>query len=324
MFVVGVDENGLGPRLGPLIVTAVTAEATNDAGLRIATKPARGGAASRLADSKQLVAYGNSALGEAWARALMPDAASPESLLESLFLDPMDVLQTPCPRDHMAQCWRAGESFESTDEVLALVKKDTARLAKRGLRLVRAEVAFVCTRVLNDAAAKGRSRFVVDLNTMERLVLSARARVGSDLHAVCGKVGGFDRYGGQFGPLSRYLHVALVEGRARSEYKFPGVGTVAFVRDADASSSLVSLASLIGKWARDLLTARVIRHYRDDDATLPNASGYHDPITARFVSGTALVRKRRNMPDDCFERTKVDHGPTSERSERNSTRRDTT
>ena len=28
MFVVGVDENGLGPRLGPLIVTAVTAEAT--------------------------------------------------------------------------------------------------------------------------------------------------------------------------------------------------------------------------------------------------------------------------------------------------------
>ena len=84
MFVVGVDENGLGPRLGPLIVTAVTAEATNEAGLAIATKPARGGAASRLADSKQLVAYGNSALGEAWARAMVPDATSPESLLQSL------------------------------------------------------------------------------------------------------------------------------------------------------------------------------------------------------------------------------------------------
>ena len=316
MFVVGVDENGLGPRLGPLIVTAVTAEATNEAGLRIANKPARGGAASRLADSKQLVAYGDSALGEAWARALMPEAASPEALLDSLFLDPTHVLQRPCPRDHMAQCWRAGEGFESTDEAVALVKKDAARLEKRGLRLVRAEVAFVCTRTLNDAAAKGLSRFVVDLNTMERLVLSARARAGSDVQAICGKVGGFDRYGNQFGPLSSYLHIALVEGRARSEYKFPGVGTVAFVRDADASSSLVSLASLIGKWARDLLTARVIRHYRDEDDSLPNASGYHDPITAKFVAGTALVRKKRKMPDDCFERTKVDNGPTSERSER--------
>lgn len=317
MFVVGVDENGLGPRLGPLIVTAVTAEATNDAGVRIATKPARGGSASRLADSKKLVAYGDSALGEAWARALVPSAASPEALLDSLFLDHTSILQRPCPRDHMAQCWRAGEGFTSTDEVLGLVTKDVARLAKRGLRITRAEVAFVCTRALNDAAAKGQSRFVVDLHTMERLVLSSRQRAGSDVLAICGKVGGFDRYGNQFGPLSSYLHTALIEGRARSEYKFPGVGTVAFVRDADASSSLVSLASLIGKWARDLLTARVIRHYRDEDPSLPDASGYHDPITARFVDGTALVRKKRNMPNDCFERTKVgDAGPTSERSER--------
>ncbi len=318
MIVMGVDENGLGPRLGPLIVTAITAEATSDAGMRIATKPARGGAACRLGDSKKLVSYADSALGEAWARALVPDATSPEGLLDSLFLDAKEVLQRPCPRDHMAQCWRGGEAFASSNDLVALVTKDAARLQKRGLRLLRAEVAFVCTRSLNDAAARGMSRFVVDLHTMERLVLASRKRVGSDLLAICGKVGGFDRYGSQFGPLSGYLHTVLVEGRARSEYRLPGVGTVAFVRDADASSLLVGLASLIGKWARDLLTSRVIRHYRDEDESLPNASGYHDPITTRFIEGTALVRKKRGLPDDCFERVKVGDAtaPTSERSER--------
>ena len=40
-FRIGADENGLGPRLGPMIVTAVLARVTPE-GERLVSKPARG------------------------------------------------------------------------------------------------------------------------------------------------------------------------------------------------------------------------------------------------------------------------------------------
>ena len=66
--VLGIDENGLGPRLGPLVVTAVVAVTTGEGTARAQARP-RGAMRARLDDSKKLVAYGDSALGEAWARA---------------------------------------------------------------------------------------------------------------------------------------------------------------------------------------------------------------------------------------------------------------
>ena len=58
IFHVGVDENGLGPRLGPLIVTAVLARATEE-GAKVIVKRPRGALAQRLGDSKELVSFGD-------------------------------------------------------------------------------------------------------------------------------------------------------------------------------------------------------------------------------------------------------------------------
>jgi hypothetical protein len=146
------------------------------------------------------------------------------------------------------------------------------------------------------------SRFDVDLHAMERLALAVREEVGIDVDVTCGKVGGYDRYSPAFGPLGGRLHTIVEEGRARSAYAFPALGRIAFVRDADASHRLVSLASLVGKWVRDLLMKRVVGYHRAVDPGLPFASGYHDPVTARFVDASALARKTRRLPDDCFER----------------------
>ncbi len=304
MIVVGVDENGLGPRLGPLLVTAVSARAEQD-GMRIASSPASGAGAARLGDSKKLVSYTNSTLGEAWARALRPNAKSPDALIRAMSLDPHATLTRACPPDHIDQCWQAPEEFAATGDAVDAVASDLRDLARRGLHVLRAQIVVVCTRALNDAAAAGTSRFDVDLHSMERLVLAARAHAGEDVTALCGKVGGLVRYPPHFGPLSEYLHTTLTEERARSEYRIPGVGHVAFLRDADESSALVGLASLIGKWARDLLMARVVRYHQARNGSLPNVSGYHDPVTARFVAASALDRRARGLPDTCFEREKA-------------------
>ena len=72
---VGVDENGLGARLGPLVVTAVLAE-VSPAGQALLGRPLRGKIRADLGDSKRLVSHGDVTLGEAWARELTGDAWS--------------------------------------------------------------------------------------------------------------------------------------------------------------------------------------------------------------------------------------------------------
>jgi ribonuclease HII len=314
----GIDENGLGPRLGPLVVTAVGARVTPEGARRAQRRP-RGKLAERLDDSKKLVAFGDSALGEAWGRAILsrvgsgprpqtPAAPTPAALVGALSLDDDSTLRARCPKDHAGQCWGdAREAFAAPDELVDEVRGDLERLARAGIEVVYVRSAVVCTDRINAAAARGLTRFHVDLHAMERLVLDARAfsGPGGDVVATCGKVGGFDRYDPHFGPLGGHLRMALEEGRARSAYRFPGVGEVAFVRDADAKHLLVCMASLVGKWVRDLLMTRVVRYHQGADPSLPVASGYHDPVTTQFVDASALTRKKRGLPDRCFERVRV-------------------
>jgi ribonuclease HII len=318
VIALGIDENGLGPRLGPLLVTAVAAKTEGGGARRVETR-ARGAMARRLGDSKELVAYGNTALGEAWGRAIAARlglaAETPDALLHALALDPRESLRRPCPTAHADQCWSvAGEAFESDDALVGEVAADLEKLARVGVAIAGVRVGIVCAARLNEALARGTSRFHVDLHTMERLALAMRESFGEELAVTCGKVGGIDRYAPHFGPLAGRLHTAIDEGRARSEYAFPGLFRIAFVRDADASHMLVAMASLVGKWARDLLMARVVRYHREHDPELPLASGYHDPVTARFVDGSALARKKRALPDDCFERRSLATASSPNRS----------
>ena len=303
---VGIDENGLGPRLGPMIVTSILAH-VDDAGAKLVSSRPRGSIGKRIGDSKKLVAFEDSALGEAWARAIATRAGilarTPDELLAAIAIDAADTLRAPCPSHHVDLCWNTeGETFTADDAAVAACKKDLERLEAKGVRIRRARVAIVCTKRLNEAVDRGLSRFDIDLHTMERLTLDARDEAHDEVYALCGKVGGFDFYGDRFGPLGGRLHTVLVEGRARSEYQVPGVGRLAFVRDADATHLIVGLASLVGKWARDHLMRRVIRYHRVHDADLPMASGYHDPTTTRFIRASAIIRKKQRVEPTCFER----------------------
>jgi hypothetical protein len=289
---IGADENGLGPRLGPMVVTAVLARVTGD-GEAIASRAPRGALAQRLGDSKQHVAHGDVALGEAWARALVvrgagksTDATSPDALIHAIAADDRAALRAPCPRHVEAQCWYL----------------DLDRLAARGVEILAVRSAILCARRINDGALAGKNRFLLDLHAMERLILDLREIAGEEVSAVCGKVGGFGRYSDAFGLLSGRLHAVLEEGRARSAYRFPGLGEIAFVRDSDASDLCVAMASLVGKYLREALMARIVRHYQRVIDGLPGASGYHDPVTAAFVEATRLVRGAGRVPDTCFER----------------------
>ncbi len=317
-FFAGLDENGLGPLLGPLVVTGVLARATDPSAEKRIEKKAPKRLMARLGDSKALVSHDDNALGEAWARELCfgPAGATAgmDELIDALLLDRRAHYLSLCPTHHADHCFGAGHARveDAGDEreasLLTLrgdVVRDRAALLAIGIEIVRVRSIVVCNRMLNDASARGVSRFQTDLHAMERLVLDFRDHAGARVTATCGKVGGFDYYEDAFGPLAGYLKSTLVESRKVSAYEIAGVGRVSFVMDADASNMLVSLASLVGKWVRDALMGKILGYYRAHDPSLPMASGYHDPVTRAFVQQTSLVRKERRIEDACFARAKV-------------------
>lgn len=305
-FRVGADENGLGARLGPLVVTAVLAR-VSERGRRTLSRKLPRAIRADLDDSKRLMSHTDFALGEAWARALTPGPVhTPTELFERLSLEGSGTLKKRCESHVAGQCWNdRGEAFGADIADVQRVAKHLEALAERGVELLSVRSSVVCTKHLNDAKQRGTNRFVADLNAMEALVLALRAQAGGEVEAVCGKVGGIAEYSKFFGPLSGRLHAILGEGRARSGYRFPGLGELHFVRDADAADPLVSLASLVGKYVRELFMSRIGSHYSDQESEQKRPSGYHDPITADFVVRSASLRQRRQIPDHCFERERA-------------------
>jgi ribonuclease HII len=302
IFHIGADENGLGSRIGPMIVTAVLAEVDSQQGERFLSRKLPQRIREDLDDSKRLMTHTDVTIGEAWARVLTGDAArTPGELFEQLSLEGTAKLREPCPKAATAQCWtEQREAFVSTDEQRERARRHVAAFAARGVRILEDRSSVVCSQKLNDNRARGINRFVSDLHAMESLILQLQKRAGAPVHAVCGKVGGIGEYAKFFGPLAGWLHATIVEGQAESAYQFPKLGRLRFVRDADAHAPLVMLASLVGKYVRELFMSRIASHYPHADEARP--SGYHDPVTAKFVERTQLLRKRGKMPDRCFER----------------------
>jgi hypothetical protein len=182
------------------------------------------------------------------------------------------------------------------------VEDCVSSIREQGLDLCLVRSTWICTRALNDELAQGRHRFVMDLHGMERLVLAIHEECNGLVDAVCGKVGGIADYPRFFGPLSGRLHSVVEQNKARSCYEFARLGRVSFEQDADAKDTLVMIASLIGKYIRELFMARVARRYANGTTVKHLPSGYHDPVTNQFVEATTGLRKSRRVPFDCFER----------------------
>ena len=303
MFVMGADENGLGPVLGPLVTTAV--------GLELARyQPAKLYAAGRelgIDDSKATAAFGRMALAEGVALAVLEalHGSVPhdvDSLLGCLLLDAPEQLRARCPEASLPQCWSVLVALPCFGGDVEKGRETLRALARRGVRVVRAKSAVACTRFLNDRLAAGQSRVEVDLELMERLVLDGRAALGLELHAVCGMVGGIRNY------TAKLRHFARDKVRARRAalgslaYDVEGVGHVRFEIDADQRHLPVALASMIGKYVRELWMLRHNRFYQARDPELLDVSGYHDPITRRFFAASALLRKRLGVEQACFVR----------------------
>jgi hypothetical protein len=304
VLVVGVDENGLGPRLGPLIATSVTLEVA--AGYERA-RLRRIGARVGIGDSKATSGFGQMAEAEGLALALIEllhgrVPSNVDELLTLISLESVRSLRAPCPPASYVQCWSCDVQLPAFAGLVASGRKQLARLAKHGVRCIAARTTVACAGVVNSEMRRLGSRTSIDLSLFERLVLAARASVDEELEIVLGMVGGIRDYTRYFEHLGQYEVSLLGRNRGAATYRVGGIGRLSFEVDADDRHLPVALASMLGKYVRELCMERQNRFYAGHQGDLPRASGYHDPVTRRFVRESRALRMRLEIADDCFER----------------------
>lgn len=305
MFIVGADENGLGPILGPMVATAVTLEVDAYS----APKLRRRGEALGIADSKRVSGFRRMAAAEGLALALVERelGCAPDSLdafLAAIGLDGPLHSCSPCPDAATAgQCHSSPMALPAYGGDIADGRQRLKRLEGRTtLRIRRVRTALACVGAINESIARSRSKWALDLALFERLLLDAAAAAGAPIEAHCGMVGGirsYPNYTTAFAPEEWQPIEGAPGGRA---YALPRVGTVRFELDADAKHLAVSLASIVGKYVRELTMGRIVRFYRGLDPALPEASGYHDPVTRGFVASASKLRSALGVREACFKR----------------------
>jgi len=305
MLVMGVDENGLGPRLGPLVATSVVLR-TN--GYRRAALCARG-LRFGVTDSKETGGFGRMAFTESVALALLGHRAqghptTADALLERLWPSSRAPLRRRCPDERTAaQCWAVDLSLPAFGGDPEVGAELIDRLIGRSeLRVVDVQSRIACAGELNASHAEGRNKLDVDLALFEELIESARARLGEPLLAICGMVGGIRDYGSRLSRFDGHRVHPLPGRRTQRRYRVDGLGEMRFEIDADARHLPVALASIVGKYVRELGMLRIGEFYRRTVPDLELASGYHDPVTGRFIERTRTSRRALGIAADCFAR----------------------
>ena len=306
---VGIDENGLGPQLGPLVVTAVMARLTPEANARIARFP-KDFLHQRLGDSKQLVAHQHVDLAESWARVLdasmYPDKAPamcPKHVVGRLLLGGESQLRSHCPASAVDQCWSCFDAaFHASSAQLQLAHNDLQHMQEQGIQVLWMRSSITCVREFHVAKSRGVSRLDLDLHAMEELLIAARAYATGPLQACCGKVGSMQRYVPKFATLGRYPITTIEQTRGDSVYDVGGVGRVHFLLHGEARDPLLARASLVGKWVREQFMDAIVNFYQRLDSSVSRASGYNDPVTRKFVEATSKQRQRMGIPATCFAR----------------------
>ena len=303
MLVVGIDENGLGPRLGPLVATAVVVQVDRYECNRLY----RFGEQLGIKDSKQASGFGKMAAAEGLALAMLErlhgrQPADADDLLRMVSLVDPSALRAGCPETSAAQCWSARVPLPAFGGDAAQGRPALDALKKQGVRLLAARSSLACAAELNRERRRLGSKLTLDLLLFERLLLRARTEVGGELSAYCGMVGGLRRYGDYFQQLGNRGVKPIGEGPSLCSYRVGGLGEVVFEVDADAHHLPVSMASMLGKYIREVAMERQNRFYQERDPSLVRVSGYHDPVTRAFVKQSQKLRFELGIVEECFER----------------------
>jgi ribonuclease HII len=302
MLIAGIDENGLGPLLGPLVVTGASFVSRSYDRERFQSLA---GPDLPAADSKVIFAPRRAAAAEdavlRWLD-VFDCSARDTAELEQKVVAPAPF-EARCPSRKPAIC--AGDP-------LALPRAGTRRPGASSLdvrdRFDRAGIAegslvshVLCAGAFNRALEERRmNKLRLDFSLMMSVARRLCAAGDGDALVLCGKVGGTASYGAWLEEEGLDVAEVLFEGRDESAYGVRGLGRIRFLRGGDAAHLPIAVASMVGKYLRELAMEPLNRALGREGTT--RVSGYRDSRTARFVAETAAGRAAAGISDDCFLR----------------------
>ncbi len=307
MLVVGIDENGYGPRLGPLVVTGSLWRVD---GLSFLHQP------YPLPESKKVFSSGDPrkmGTGEKlvlalfrWLKGYTPSHTL--QFLSSFLLSSQgccfskDMCWPEFPLPHWGDGLPSGEEEE-------LGKMLEHFLSFQGY-LIEVKSVLLCPRQFNEKRRELGNKIHVNFYLFEETIRYFREKYKDDFVFLCHQIGTTRDYRPFFHYLQNFKvaeeeretgHLPFSPGGV-SRYVFSGLGEVWFIKDGDQNCFPIAVSSLFGKYIRELFVERLNNFFQEHIPNLPYASGYGDSKTQAFIKATENVRETLGIPQQCFLR----------------------
>jgi len=295
--------------LGPLVVTGVLSNVSHEAleplGIELDGCPG-------IMDSKKIFSQRNLAGGEAMALALLEILCCdrPRSMGELLTL-----LQCEGAGSGSLACseGRVRAFCISTDlelpiwcekgEVDVMAGALDARLRAAGFEAGTVVSSLLCPYRLNRETEAGTNKFSVDLRAFLGVARVLAETSGRPVHAVAGKVGSRKDYDAELAAFFRTIPRLLEKSRSESAYALGDRLTLRFVLDADDAFVHVSMASIVGKYVREVFMESLVRACAALAGPVSRRpSGYRDRVTREFVARVKPRLMDHGIHPLCFER----------------------
>jgi ribonuclease HII len=306
-WLLGIDEAGYGPNLGPFVMTAVACRAPEGQVdlwqlLRSALRRSGAGRDDRILvdDSKLVYASGKGLAG--LERGVFAVLGWPPSLLRDL----IDRLCPTAAEELCREAWFNGASSLPVDaatvelEVLRQRVEQTCRDA--GVDGWWATSAVVCPARFNSLVETAGSKGAVLADGFVRLLRAGvEATAGEELLTVfVDKQGGRNTYAAQVQQaLPGGMVLAVEERSERSTYRVHGLGRpveLTFEPRADTRWLCVALASMVSKYLRELLMAEFNCFWQKHVPGLQATAGYPGDAS-RFLEAIRTAAASLQIPE---------------------------
>lgn len=271
MRIIGVDENGFGSILGPLVITFTVFSAP------FYDKKLFWQISKKVADSKKIMRFGKVKKGEeiVFLFYYLLEKKFPQKASDFIKKIEIKRKKTFCKKCHpeMKKICQKEEVFlpqEIKNEEIEKIKKEAKilqrKMEKMKIELLEIKSFIICPLEFNQKT-KNQSKIQLELFFIKN----------------------FEK---KF--LKKFSQVLFLCDRIGKN----------FIKKGDRDHFPVALSSIFGKYLREIFIKKQNQFFQKICPSVRAVSGYRDHLTKKFIKETQKIREKIKLPDICFLRKK--------------------